>query len=166
MSAPLDIRGRLPKRTGADPYQRRSLSQIEYIVFHHTHDGEGRPTAMDIAAYHVGPTAHLPFPSIAYALYIEADGAVELTNNLDAVTWHAGQKGDPVIGGVSIKNWRGLAICVSGAEPTPAQVTGAASAARWVDAQLGRKVPRVGHRDLSATECPGRTWEQWRSLIY
>jgi len=132
---------------------------------HHTASVDTRFTAREVAGYQTGPGAHLPFPSIAYALYVEGDGTVEQTNDLEAVTWHCGQDGDAVIEGVSVKNWHGVAVCFAGNEPSPMQIEGLQTACRWIEQQVGRELPRLGHRDLSMTECPGKTWEQWQAAI-
>jgi len=164
-AAIVDRRGTLPTRAGAEPYQRRKLSDIAYIVVHHTDVTPTRFTARQVAEYHVSAGAHLPFPSIAYQLYVEADGTVEQVADLEEVSWHAGQAGDDTIAGVSVKNWRGAAICFAGNEPTEAQIAGIREACRWIEEQTDKALPRYGHKDLSATECPGVTWEKWRHRI-
>jgi hypothetical protein len=164
-AAIIDLRGTLPTRPGAAPYMTRDVDSIGYVVIHHTGVGAWRPTALEVAEWQASAGAQSPFPAVAYHLYVEADGRIEQLQDLETVTWHSGQAGDEVIVGVSVKNWRGAAICFSGNEPTPAQIVGIRRAAQWIDEQVGANLPRLGHRDLSQTECPGATWAEWRSEI-
>jgi hypothetical protein len=152
----------LPIREGAEPYQTRELDSIAYIVIHHTQAGPGRPTVLQVAEWQTGPDAQASFPSIAYHRYVEANGTIKITQDLEVVTWHSGQKGDEAIAGVSIKNWRGAAVCFSGDEPTPAQIVSIREECHRIDEAVGAILPRLGHKDLSSTECPGRTWDTWR----
>lgn len=135
------------------------------VVIHHTGVGAARPTALEVAEWQASPGAQSPFPAVAYHLFVEADGRVEQLQDLETVTWHSGQAGDEAIAGISVKNWRGAAVCFSGDNPTPVQIVGIREAAHWIDEQIGSNLPRLGHKDLSATTCPGATWETWRGQI-
>lgn len=165
----MDLRGKLPTRQGAAPYLLRSLADLQavhWLVVHHTDVGPARPTALEVAQYQVGPTAHLPFPSIAYHLFVEEDGTFEQTQDFLAVPWSQGDGSPYSKQGVAIYNWWGLSICFSGQDPTACQIATIQRARDWVRQVVGNPaLPVIGHRDVSPTECPGDLWDQWKASV-
>lgn len=148
------------------------MRAVKWIVYHHTHRGSGRPTAWAIANYQTGAAAHLPFPAIAYHVYVEADGTIEWVQDLEAVTWSQGDGSPTVRLGVGSNNWEGIAVCFSGQDPTEAQIAALKAVGDAIDTAMERKLERVGHQDVSRgangqalTECPGSLWATWRPCI-
>ncbi len=171
----VDLRGKLPTRPGAEPYLRRTLTEmaaVKWIVYHHTHRGAGRPTVRAIAEYQTGPTAHLDFPATAYIVYIEEDGTAEWVQDLETVTWSQGDGSPTVRLGIGSNNWEGIAVCFSGENPTEAQIATMKAVGDVIDTAMDRKLERVGHRDVSRgtdgrplTECPGAEYLNWLPRI-
>lgn len=134
-----------------DEYDKRSLSQIEEIIVHHS--GVTGQNSEDYANYHVG---HNGWPGIGYHYVIEnpnnlgdSRSIIVQGNPLDNISYHT-------VG----QNTKSVAICVSGnfeiEEPTPEQM----EALTWLIAHIRGELPQelevYGHRDFSATSCPGR----------
>ncbi len=148
------------------------MAAVKWIVHHHTHAGPGRPTVDDIADYQTGPDSHLPFPAIAYHLYIEADGTIIQCHDIEAVTWAQGTGSPGNLLGVGLNNWWAIAVCLSGEHPAAEQVAAIVRVDSWIDGALARHLPRVGHRDVSRsqaglplTECPGASWPEWADQL-
>lgn len=139
---------------------------MAWIVFHHTHAGPGFPSVWVTAAYHAGPSPMQP-PGICYHCYVEEDGTAYLCHPLTAVTWHAGTGSPSSRLGVGSNNWKSVGICLSGENPTPAQLVKARMVADEIDEAFGRKLKRLAHKEVSVglTECPGSLWYIWRSEV-
>lgn len=136
-------------------YETRSLSSIKSIVVHHEGvDVDSTPEQID--GYHRG----LGWPGIGYHLVVRQEGKVFYCGDLRTVRYHAGEHNPSTVG-----------ICLTGDfskyYPLPSQLAGAKRAIAFVQAQLGRSVPVVGHRDLPnmQTECPGATWAGYKELL-
>lgn len=159
----VDRRGQLPTLTGNWPrlsYGARLLDGITHTAVHYT-AAPASLTAAQIAAYQVSDAAAgqtgagQPFPGIAYTLYIDEDGTVELCHDLTVRTWHSDAPG---------WNEYRIGICFGGSDrPNPAQLTGLARAHVWCERELGWELGLSGHRDGSQTRCPGDAWPQWRA---
>ena len=131
---------------------------IQWFVVHHTGAGPARPTVADVAAYQVSAGAHLPFPSFAYIMYVEEDGRLEVVWDLTTVCWSNGDGSPSVIQGVGIYNWKTVACCFSGENPTPEQVATIHRAHAELEAVLDRPIPVFGHRQITGaadSSCPG-----------
>ena len=148
------------------------MAEVAWLVWHHTGTGPARPSVQNTAAYQVGPKAHLQFPSIAYHVYISGLGEAFLCQDLETVTWSQGSGSPYSKGGAGIFNWLGLACCFAGEHPTEAQLAKMREVGDYVDALLGRKLQRLGHREVSVdeqgralTECPGARLPEWRERV-
>jgi hypothetical protein len=165
-----DLRGELP--TLGPPWQTREynlrpLDQIDGVTLHYT-AGPTNQTARAIAEYQISPAAQgqtgagQPFPAIAYTILVTGDGTPNLCHNIDRRVWHSGA----VVGGVS-RNQSHVGICYTGNQrPNSAQIRGLASAIKWCQDQLGRKLTIEGHKDPPyGTDCPGPLWPSWRAEV-
>lgn len=159
-----DWRGLLPTRERTMPYDKRDVKGISYIVIHHS-TGSSTLTAPVLAKWDVTQTEKDPYPEITYHFVIDADGTIERCHSLDVLAWHAGDRRLPAPGGVSINNWKGVAICLvgnfmGGVQPTNAQLQSAARLCKAI-LQIVPNATIVGHRDIvpaGGTSCPGDTW--------
>ena len=143
------------------------MADVSMVVYHHTGAMDARPTAEQIAEYQTGPTAHAPFPAIAYHAVIDPDGTVFTCHDMETLVWGQGAGSAEAIQGVGSNNWRSIAVCFSGQEPTPEQVEAMGTVADALDTLLHRLV-RTIHRHVSRaadgrelTSCPGETWPRW-----
>lgn len=151
----LDRRGQLPIRPDVKPYPPRT-TYIDMFTVHYT-AGPPAQTVGQIAAYQVGPTAQLPFPAIAYHLFVESNGKVYWCHALNVRTW--GSDGDGI-------NERAVHCCYAGnVEPNNNQITGIKEALAFSEMTLGRTLIVRGHRDDDATACPGAKWDTWKGKI-
>ena len=148
------------------------MAAVKWLVIHHSGAGPGRPTALAVAQYQTGPTAHLDFPAMAYHFYCEADGTIEQVHDLETLTWSQGDGSPYSVNGVGIFNYWGIAACFSGDEPTEQQISALKALGTAVDVLMDRSLQRLGHKDVSKspdgtplTECPGAGWATWRTRI-
>ena len=145
-----DITNDLPKGPGA--YERRDLSDIRYLVVHHT--AVPPVPIVRIAEYH---TKERKWPGIGYHFVVQPDGSVFETNHLTTVSYHARQYNRSSVG-----------IALNGnfmKDPPPfPQIEGTARLVRCLQSRLGN-VKVVGHRQLTPTDCPGDTFPLWRAAV-
>lgn len=153
---PVNLIGRLPTRAGAPPYPPRDLDAVDSVDLHYTAAPPG-VGVMATAAYQVGPGAQLPFPAIAYHLFVDEGGLVSLCHGLDTRTWHNGGPG---------RNERAIGLCYAGnAAPNATQRAGLRRAIKWCSERLGRSLTVAGHKDSSPTGCPGPAWPGWKAGV-
>jgi hypothetical protein len=102
--------------------------------------------------------AGVPFPTLAYHLFVEHDGSVYYANDLGLRTWHNAGAGH---------NNTHIGICYAGnVEPSAAQIFGLARAIAWCQRQLRRDLPVTGHKDAPYdTHCPGDAWPVWKPSV-
>lgn len=139
----------------------RPLSQPRYLTIHHS-AGPDNQTPQDIAAYHVQSRG---WGGIGYHFVIGNDGTVYYVGDLTTARANVLNYNDLVIG-----------ICLigyftAGRNPNSEQIR----SAHELCAQLLFRTPElsgindwgdvVGHKQLSATACPGDNWENWRNQI-
>jgi N-acetylmuramoyl-L-alanine amidase len=143
----IDVVNSLPRHAWK-VYPSRKLSQIEYLVIHHSAAENQSPET--IANFHVN-SSHLSAdgaPGIAYHFYIREDGTAYQTNQLETISWH-----------VANNNTKCVGICLSGnlenRPPTEAQKNSAVQLVRQLKRQLGN-VQVKPHGFFKATACPGR----------
>ncbi len=132
----------LPK-SDRKKYGKRDLKLIKQIVVHHSAmDGF---TAFDYAKWHIGQG----WPGIGYHYVIEKDGNVNQTNELDTISYHT--KGH---------NTTSIGISVSGNlsnhAPSKEQMDALIRLIKELKQKLGGHLIVRGHRELAATECPGK----------
>jgi len=149
----VDLRSELPRHPVAK-YRRRKLEAIERVVIHHS--GVAADVGPErIAAYHVNNRG---WPGIGYHFCIGADGTIYWCNDLEAVSYHVAEQNADTLGIC-------LLGCFTGAsEPTDMQISATRELLKVLDGWLG--VPGLaGHKDLTATRCPGDTWHMWRGQL-
>ena len=151
-----DICDELPQH-GSRRYTTRLRDTIRTLVIHHS----AVPPSVDalqIARHHVEVEG---WPGIGYHFFIGADGHIQQTQPLEAVSYHAGEPG----------NEEGVGICLAGnftSQPPPdPQIAAAARLVAWLLDELGLPQAAVrGHCDYRDTQCPGLTWAaQWRTPL-
>ncbi len=150
-----DFRGVLPLRKGAKGYPARPLEGITMVVVHYS-GVDADSSALEIAEYQTTKTTGDLFPECAYSFVVRWDGRIEQCHDLEKRTWHAG-------GG---NNDAGIGICLPGSDrPTPKQLDSAGALIRALNRELGRQLRVVGHKELSATLCPGPSWHLWKGKL-
>jgi N-acetyl-anhydromuramyl-L-alanine amidase AmpD len=97
-------------------------------------------------------------PAIQYHYVITPDGKVCWMNEHDDMVWHAQSANEYALG-----------VCLIGdftdAPPSAVQIAALQELLHHINGVEGAKLQVIGHRDVfdGNTECPGNTWEQWRS---
>jgi N-acetylmuramoyl-L-alanine amidase len=134
----------LPKGKGA--YRKRLLSAITGIVIHHSASDTG--TIVNIANWHISRG----WPGIGYHFVISADGTINQTNEIDTISYHVGNYNMSNIGICLIGNF-------SNHLPTSKQLESLKELIQHVNTLVGKKLIVRGHRDLMATECPGKMFD-------
>jgi len=151
----VDMRESLPTT-----YRSRSKSDIANIVVHHSGeaplDMSPEAAARATARYHIEDNG---WPGCGYHVIIVRDGSWAYCNSLTVISYHAG----------GVNNVRGVGVCLWGdyrIGPVPAaMVDSLEEICRWImqekrawaeDTGAAYVAPTiVGHRDVSATTCPG-----------
>lgn len=125
-------------------YGKRRLSQIKYIVVHHS-AAKGK-NAQYYAAYHINKRG---WPGIGYHFVIERDGTIKQTNLLTTVSYH-----------VKGYNTASIGISLSGnfeeQKPTPAQLAALIHLIKTLKRKISPALQVKGHRELRPTLCPGK----------
>ncbi|MCL4534929.1 MAG: peptidoglycan recognition protein family protein [Bacteroidetes bacterium] len=154
-----DLRGKL---AGSEGYAVRLLSEVRYIVVHHS-GVAGDATAMGIARWHV---EHYGWPGIGYHFLVHEDGGIDYVGDLSTVRYNVAGRNREVVG-----------ICIPGdfTKQAPNELQLGAtrnlvSVLRPVlDPDETGRVKLVGHRDVAllgyGTICPGETWRGWIGTI-
>jgi hypothetical protein len=156
-----DVTRTLPTNPSVEPYETRSIGDVQEIVIHHSAAG-GMVTPTAVAKWHIGtpaPDNGNGWPGIGYHFYITSDGTIYQTNALTTISYQAlGQNTDSI------------GICFAGdftqTQPTAIQRTNGA----WLLAKLLKDLDLpnssvYGHGDLpgQSTQCPAGTW--WKELL-
>jgi len=149
-----DLRGQLP---GSETYQRRKLTDVRYLVIHHTAVDVDN-TAEEIARYHV---QQLGWPGIGYHFVVHPDGGIDYVGDIGTVRYNVAKRNQECIG-----------ICLTGDFSNHWPSEEQLRSARSVIHAMRLFVPTasvVGHRDIAVpgweTSCPGETWHEWRNLV-
>ncbi|UCC63572.1 MAG: N-acetylmuramoyl-L-alanine amidase, partial [Anaerolineae bacterium] len=153
-----DLTDTLPKHP-SKTFDTRLLSQIEYLIIHHTATRADLP-AERIARYQVQQQGR---PGIAYHFYITGDGTVYQTNRLETVSNHAYDKSSVGVG-IAFAGDFGPAV------PTPAQLEGGARLIAYLLQQLSLGIDSVkGLKEFVPTHAsPGRQWlegQKWKEML-
>lgn len=127
-------------------YSKRHLSDIEYIIIHHTAGG-GTPES--IARYHVS----VGWPGIGYHYLINDKGEIFQTNRIDTVSYNVGGKNKDVIGIALIGNFETKKL-------TETQKSSIKNLVELLRVFVG-PVKVKGHNDLANTLCPGKHIKQF-----
>jgi len=139
-------------------YETRPLSNIRYLVIHHTRTSPDT-TPHEIARQHV---ERIGWPGIGYHFVIAADGTVYQTNDLATVSFHARQF-NPMAVGIALTGE------FSSQGPSSVQLDSVTRLCAYLMSELNLSIEGVrGHRDLVYTTCPGDQWvegEEWRDVL-
>lgn len=128
-------------------YGKRNLSQIRYLVIHHTAADGLSPH--QIARFHT-ESDHLingGAAGIAYHFFIREDGKVFQTQHLETISWHVANNNTPSVGIVLSGN-------LDRKPPTKAQQKSVVELVR----ELKRMLPQTQikrHGEFKNTNCPG-----------
>ncbi len=144
---------------GPGKYESRKLTDIKYLVIHHTAVemmGTGLEKCQSIAVYH---TRSQGWPGIGYHYVIDYDGSTYQCNDLGTMSYN-----------VASRNRECVGICLIGdftnRPPSQKQIRAARALTDWLATQVDAQV--VGHREVAlpayATACPGNAWPGWRWL--
>lgn len=153
----INIIDQLPVNAANGTYHKRT-EPTTVIVIHHS-ASRADVTPKEIADYQIGPPDD--FPGIAYHFLVYADGKIYQTNDINTLSFHAGDGTDSPLN----TNRMGIGVCLVGdfthAPPPAAQL----AAARELIAYLG--LPFIPHREAynTFTSCPGDTWDSWKELL-
>ncbi|HKZ85517.1 MAG TPA: N-acetylmuramoyl-L-alanine amidase [Anaerolineae bacterium] len=151
-----DVSAKLPKSTDKT-WPRRALSDIAFVVVHHTAAG-GTLSPASLARTMVDKQDK---PGISYHFYITSNGTVYQTQPLEALTDHAvGQSRTSV--GVA------LAGNFVGAQPGDEQLSSAGELCAWLMARLNLPFSRVkgmseivpGHKSPGDEWIQGASWKE------
>ncbi len=142
---------------GSEAYDRRQLSDIKYIVIHHSAvDADSTP--LQVAGYHV---QHNGWPGIGYHFQVTYDGTINYVGDLETVRYNVASRNRECVGvelnGDFTHHW-----------PTDMQLGSARVLLAWLKGQLAMAAV-VGHKDIALpgyeTSCPGDTWYAWRDKL-
>lgn len=144
--------------SAANRYMLRALSQVRYIVIHHS-GVDADSSSEQIAAYHVGS---LGWPGPGYAYVVRQNGDIEYCGDLSSVRYNVAARNEECVG-----------VCLVGDfsthHPTVEQLGAAQNLCRvlmpLLDPGGTGQVKVVGHKEIAlrgyATSCPGATWPEW-----
>lgn len=171
----IDVVDTLPSHPDLPPYQHRS-QPITTIVIHHT-DTPKNFTVERIAHYHVfgADSRKDPWPGIGYHYVISADGSIYQTQKHETHSYHVGAAngyslGVSLIGRFLRTGYDRKPQPAADQLPTQAQMDSTARLVAWLlqELQLDGSQHVVGHKELSATACPGDQWLQgvrWKDAL-
>lgn len=143
----VDLTSRLARHP-TKSYPARPLSDIRYLVIHHT-GADPEVGAEAIAEEHVHVN---DWPGIGYHFVIGADGIVARTQDLTTVSHHARQF-NPVAVGIAVTGE------LSAGLPTTEQMASLGELLAMLLSDLGLGVWSIrGHREMVGTPCPGDTF--------
>lgn len=122
--------------------KQRDLSNIEYIVIHHTGVCyAGAPC--NVAEYHSNNNGWTC--GVGYHYYVMRDGSIVKLHRDSDLTAHA-------VG----YNTKGIAVCFDGLKPTEKQLEAMARITEDIMLKYNIKpLNIIGHGSVNATECPG-----------
>jgi len=135
-----DISTILPKHSYRK-YAKRYLSDIKYIVLHHT---VGNSTAESFARYHVSKG----WPGIGYHFLIDNEGLVYQTNTIDTISYNVSKRNREVIGISLIGNYEEKVL-------NKKQKASIRNLVNILKVIVG-DIPVRGHKEFKATLCPGK----------
>lgn len=152
-----DITDKLPRHP-VKKYPLRKLSEIKYLVIHHSAVAPSFGPDF-LARYYVEKK---DWPGIGYHYFIDARGKIYQTNPLEAAAKHA--RG---------YNVSGVGICLAGdftaLIPTQAQMLALAHLCAYLLQRLNLgKEAIIGHQEVIATICPGGEWlkgRRWKDML-
>ncbi|MCP4199650.1 MAG: hypothetical protein GY762_21100 [Proteobacteria bacterium] len=172
----IDIVDELPKNPTLRPYSNRTQA-ISKLVVHHT-DTPKDFTVQKIADYHVfGKRSNKDeWPGIGYHYVITAEGTIYWSQRHETRSYHVGPGnnyclGVSLIGRFLRKNYDGAEQSPEDQLPTPAQVQSASHLIAWLmqELKVNEIANVVGHKEVSATTCPGDQWTRgvvWKETLH
>lgn len=159
-ATPVDMRGKLPTRAGAPGYPTRSMNNVQLYTVHYT-AGPPTQTVQQVASYQVGPTSQLPFPAIAYHLFVDGGGVLYWCHNFDRRVWGS----DGTYQGQAVNDIAIHACYAGNVQPNPKQLEGLRQGRLFANSVVGRQLTVRAHSDDGATQCPGPHWAQWKVQV-
>lgn len=149
-----DIRPQL-KTHPTNHWETRRLRYIDTIIVHHTGMPHLKHTSRqwlkNIATSYV---ERRDAPGIPYHYAVDYLGNVFLLNHMRTVSWHAGRYNPTSVGIV----WIGCYTKGKDGDPTPAMLESTRKLIDHLRAHLHQDVEVVGHKERTATMCPGYNW--------
>lgn len=142
---------------GSEAYDKRQLSDIKYLVIHHSAVDIDN-SALEVARYHVDKQG---WPGIGYHFLAHWDGGIDYAGDIETIRYNVAKRNVEVVG-----------ICLPGNFtyhwPYPRQLRATYDLVKYLR-QLLPGVQVVGHRDIAvegwSTSCPGDMWPDWKSQI-
>ena len=159
----IDLQDQLPwnPRKPRWPLQR-DIATIDKVILHQE---LGNGDARAVNEYHRrsdprGPAYGRDWPRIAYHYVVEADGTIELVNDLADVTWHCAGQNNRSIGIMLVGDFAGPGH--PGGEPTDEQERAFFALAEHLMETLGLGPEAfAGHCAFGKAACPGNTAYGW-----
>lgn len=141
-------------------FAKRKLEKIDGVMIHHSATLQSKGfDAYDFAAWHIDPNGRMKAPRICYSYDISEDGTISQVNDLDQISWHAGNYD---------YNTRYIGVELTGnfdeEEPTKEQLESVVWLYSYLCNKLGKKLDLLGHKETPhptkagrfvATGCPG-----------
>jgi N-acetyl-anhydromuramyl-L-alanine amidase AmpD len=152
-----DVVDKLP-RHASKQYPRRSLTDIDQIVIHHTGTSP-TITPKRMAQYQV---ERQDKPGITHHFFIAADGTIYETNELETLADHAFERSRESVG-----------VCFAGnftsSLPTPSQIEAGGQLCAWLLGELRLPADKiVGLSEFVKTQSPGTHWlsgQRWKDKL-
>lgn len=150
-------------------YNKRSLSEIDYVIVHQTDDRCEENTPEDIAEYHI---TGRDFCGIGYHYYIEDKGKVLQVNDLETVSYHASGYNENGVGVVICGEHR-LDECSiddkhSNWDLVPKrQYNAILGTILKIERKVGKKLEILGHgeTELTTKSCPNLDMDELRADV-
>lgn len=124
-------------------YGKRNISQIDGFVIHHSATSTG--SSESFANYHVN---NRDWPGIGYHYVVDKKGNIDLTNNINTISYHT-----------SGQNTKKIGICMIGNFNNEIPTTDQINAVRYLIHSISKKFPNIHkvnlHRDYANTSCAG-----------
>jgi len=133
-------------------YAKRELSELKYLVIHHSGTAEG--DAFSFAKYHVEARN---WPGIGYDYVISKNGTIYKVNNLTTVNYHVGNANRESVGVCLVGNFEAE-------DPTDKQYLALSELAIVLCQEYKLEVKK--HGDLMNTTCPGKNFELGKLFYY
>lgn len=142
---------------GSETYGKRALSDIAWVVWHHSAVAVDS-SAQAIAEYHVGT---LGWPGIGYSWLIHWDGTIEYVGDMKTIRYQVAGRNNETMGICIPGDWRNTDPPQAALEASRQLWRYLKTTMPWLELKAHREVALPGY----ATECPGSTWPRWRERI-
>lgn len=164
LDSPYDARDILPKNSLAPDWKRRSVKDLQGMVWH---QALSWASVENVARYHIGPDSHLReggVRSISYTFAIRRTGQIVLCNSFKDATWSQGDKTKPgdenqKFMAVMFEGWFKYQGCTSSEAKDPNDNQILAGMILWQvckDAWNWNEQGLFGHYLFGKESCPGQ----------